>query len=146
MIDLLFLELSQFCKAKTRLELELEGKVADLNRLLSGFAGVPQAFYDVAAERVRQMRVEGFSSEHDDQHSYRELAAAAGCYAAHAGKSDMARAEQPGAPRDWPWDDLWWKPTTARRDLVKAAALILAEIERIDGRASTINHNGGEKS
>lgn len=26
----------------------------------------------------------------------------------------------------------WWKPTNRRRDLVKAAALILAEIERLD--------------
>jgi hypothetical protein len=32
----------------------------------------------------------------------------------------------------WPWDRKWWKPTDRRRDLVKAAALILAEIERLD--------------
>lgn len=39
-------------------------------------------------------------------------------------------------PRQWPftwWLD-WWKPTTYRRDLVKAGALILAEIERLDRR------------
>ncbi|PCB37801.1 hypothetical protein CJT89_33510, partial [Pseudomonas aeruginosa] len=32
----------------------------------------------------------------------------------------------------WPWDEQWWKPSTARRDLVKACALALAEIERLD--------------
>lgn len=32
----------------------------------------------------------------------------------------------------WPWDESWWKPTNRRRDLVKAGALILAEIERLD--------------
>lgn len=36
----------------------------------------------------------------------------------------------------WPWDESWWKPTTPRRDLVKAAALILAEIERLDRMAA----------
>lgn len=32
----------------------------------------------------------------------------------------------------WPWDEHWWKSTTRRRDLVKAGALVAAEIERID--------------
>jgi hypothetical protein len=31
--------------------------------------------------------------------------------------------------------DEWWKPTNRRRDLVKAGALILAEIERLDRAA-----------
>ncbi len=37
----------------------------------------------------------------------------------------------------WPWDEQWWKPSTARRDLVKACALALAEIERLDRAAAT---------
>ncbi len=37
----------------------------------------------------------------------------------------------------WPWDEQWWKPSTARRDLIKAGALILAEIERIDRVAAS---------
>jgi hypothetical protein len=36
------------------------------------------------------------------------------------------------APAQWPRDDAYWQPSNPRRDLVKAAALILAEIERID--------------
>ncbi|HHG5326055.1 TPA: hypothetical protein ACPWPG_001447 [Pseudomonas aeruginosa] len=35
----------------------------------------------------------------------------------------------------WPWDEQWWKPSTARRDMVKACALALAEIERLDRAA-----------
>ena len=37
-------------------------------------------------------------------------------------------------PYDWPasWSTDWWKPKTPRRDLVRAAALLIAEIERID--------------
>jgi hypothetical protein len=38
-------------------------------------------------------------------------------------------------PTDWPWPESWWKPTGDRRNLVKAGALILAEIERIDRAA-----------
>lgn len=32
----------------------------------------------------------------------------------------------------WPWSREWWKPKNPRRDLVKAGALIVAEIERLD--------------
>lgn len=95
-----------------------------------------KAIEDILAERRRQNEVEGWSPEHDDMHSDREMARAAGCYATHAGMNDEARANQPGAPLDWPWSFEWWKPTTPRRDLVKAAALAIAEIERIDGRAA----------
>lgn len=40
-----------------------------------------------------------------------------------------------GKPWGWPWDASWWKPNARRRNLVKAGALILAEIERIDRAA-----------
>ncbi|HGY2559336.1 TPA: hypothetical protein ACNVWL_005261 [Pseudomonas aeruginosa] len=98
---------------------------------------VPQAWLDVQAERRRQIEAEGWTPEHDDAHSHGEMARAAACYAL-AGSS---------APNDgtaallvslaWPWDEQWWKPTTTRRDLVKACALGLAEIERLDRAASS---------
>ncbi|HGW4622036.1 TPA: hypothetical protein ACNH8F_003551 [Pseudomonas aeruginosa] len=93
---------------------------------------VPQAWLDVQAERRRQITAEGWTPEHDDEHSHGQMARAAACYAL-AGSS---------APNDgtaallvslaWPWDEQWWKPTSARRDLVKACSLALAEIERLD--------------
>ncbi|WP_240905296.1 hypothetical protein [Pseudomonas aeruginosa] len=93
---------------------------------------VPQAWLDVQAERRRQVEAEGWTPEHDDEHSHGQMARAAACYAL-AGSS---------APNDgtaallvslaWPWDEQWWKPSTARRDMVKACALALAEIERLD--------------
>ncbi|EPH7530881.1 hypothetical protein ACPTIC_25575 [Pseudomonas aeruginosa] len=98
---------------------------------------VPQAWIDVQEERRRQITAEGWTPEHDDEHSHGQMARAAACYAL-AGSS---------APNDgtaallvslaWPWDQQWWKPSTARRDLIKAGALILAEIERIDRAAAT---------
>ncbi len=90
------------------------------------------AIEDIAAERRRQVEAEGWTPEHDDQHATGELACAAGCYAIHAGLPDRARVPKGYAPQDWPWSVSWWKPKDRRRDLIRAAALIVAEIERLD--------------
>lgn len=87
------------------------------------------AILDVIAERQRQQSVEGWTPEHDDEHMHCEMAVAAACYIM---ADDDPRA---GVPELWPWPEEWWKPTTIRRDLVKAGALVLAEIERIDRAA-----------
>ncbi|WP_236080428.1 hypothetical protein [Pseudomonas aeruginosa] len=95
---------------------------------------VPQAWLDVQAERRRQITAEGWTPEHDDEHADGQMAQAAGCYALHAGGigTDWPDGRQNGAALFWPWDRDSWKPTTPRRDLVKACALALAEIERLD--------------
>lgn len=95
---------------------------------------VPQAWLDVQAERRRQVEAEGWTPEHDDEHADGQMAQAAGCYALHAGGigTDWPDGRQNGAALFWPWDKDSWKPTTPRRDLVKACALALAEIERLD--------------
>lgn len=109
-------------------------------------APMPQAATDVLAERRRQVEGEGFAVERDDQYTKGELALAAASYSAQVGlvakicaacgeglsPEQYARAP---APVYWPWSAAWWKPVSQRRDLVRAAALILAEIERLD-RAS----------
>ncbi|MDY1243472.1 hypothetical protein ACM7OQ_13820 [Pseudomonas aeruginosa] len=93
---------------------------------------VPQAWLDVQAERRRQITAEGWTPEHDDAHSHGEMALAAASYAAYA------HVELSGdLPMFWPWGRTWWKPTTPRRDLVKACALALAEIERLDRAAAS---------
>ncbi|WP_368083014.1 ead/Ea22-like family protein [Klebsiella michiganensis] len=102
---------------------------------------VSAAAADVLAERQRQVTAEGWSSKHDDQYKNTELAFAASCYAFHAAaaswdlEDDGIPYDSHPVPKQWPWDPSWWKPTDARRDLVKAGALILAEIERIDRAA-----------
>lgn len=83
-----------------------------------------QAAVDVLAERRRQIDEEGWTADHDDEHTKGQLAAAATCYVT-------------GRSLYWPWLRSWWKPTTRRRNLVKAGALILAEIERLD-RATAV--------
>lgn len=88
-----------------------------------------KAAADVLAERRRQIEAEGWTPEHDDEHSDGSLARAAVCYALSG-----AQFDRPSLSVLWPksWSSGWLKPTNARRDLVKAAALILAEIERLD--------------
>ena len=93
---------------------------------LGAMAG--QGARDIVAERARQIEVEGWSPEHDDVQRIGELAAAAACYCHPEPWMDDTK----GVPFSWPWQRRWWKPTTRRRDLVKAGALILAEIERLD--------------
>ncbi|EPD5032369.1 ead/Ea22-like family protein, partial [Escherichia coli] len=84
------------------------------------------AILDVIAERQRQQSVEGWMPEHDDQYSKSQLLWASSCYVLNAIHTFNR------IPFGWPWTPEWWKPTNPRRDLVKAGALILAEIERID--------------
>lgn len=97
-------------------------------------AVITTASADVLGERMRQAAIEGWTPAHDDRHTFQELRWAAGCYVMHAG----AWYAQPGKPPSaWPWDPQSWKPKGTRRDLVRAAALLLAEIERLDRAAAS---------
>lgn len=106
-----------------------------LNKDVEGTAteDLSKAARDVIAERRRQVEKEGWTAAHDDKHSSGDLSAAAGCYALFSeSHPDVGRP-----PPQWPWAREWWKPQGYRRDLVRAAALLLAEIERVDRRCET---------
>lgn len=93
-----------------------------------------KAILDIAAERQRQIDKEGFDEKHDDAHVYGQLAQAGACYALQSSLvhgSVLAESDR-WHKLFWPWDLKWWKPNNHRRDLVKAGALIVAEIERLD--------------
>lgn len=87
------------------------------------------AMLAVIAERYRQIDVEGWTTEHDDRHEPGDMATAGACYAECAG---VNAEENKTPPAGWPWSDHWWKPQNFRRDLVRAGALIIAELERHD--------------
>lgn len=99
-------------------------------------APVSQAAADVLAERRRQIEGESWTPEHDDEHANSELALAAAAYAYQSALSVSDRERGLRCPF-WParWSLTWFKTTTRRRDLVKAGALIIAEIERLDRAA-----------
>lgn len=77
----------------------------------------------IAKERQRQIEEEGFTAGHDDNYPSNALAYAALCYLV------------PDAPETvmtwWPWSWDWWKPRDRLSNLVRAGALIAAEIDRL---------------
>ncbi|MGO4608389.1 DUF4406 domain-containing protein [Variovorax sp. 2RAF20] len=97
-----------------------------------------KAVHDVLAERQRQTSAEGWTPEHDDSEHGEgtALAIAAGCYLLFGDTYP-----HPGhAPMNWPWDLGWWKPKAHRRNCVRAAALAIAEIERLDRKSEGDAH------
>lgn len=97
------------------------------------------AVTDVMNERLRQINVKGMTPEHDDTHVNDEIAAYAAYYAMPEGAREW-NAESTGygdtlgqamIPEGWYMPS----PCDRRRQLVKAAALLIAEIERLDRAA-----------
>lgn len=86
----------------------------------------------IAEERKRQIEKEGWTAEHDAQHNHHELARAAACYAT-PGYIRKLHITDNGTPFGWPFSKDCWKPSPLdrKRELVKAGALIAAEIDRL---------------
>jgi hypothetical protein len=103
---------------------------------------------EIAAERQRQIEAEGWTPEHDDEHHDGALAMAAALYATPRPLYEVNQWETGVSwfEAKWPFkrlgrDDIGpvivpdgdkRRTTPRRRQLVKAAALIVAEIERLD--------------
>jgi hypothetical protein len=92
----------------------------------------------IAAERERQVSEEGWTAEHDDQHPRGELATAAAFYALDRHVAVMTEQRTPFTfpmllgSLQWPFQQESWKPSGGRiRCLIKAGALIAAEIDRL---------------
>jgi len=119
----------------------------------------------IAAERRRQFDSDGYTPEHDRLHNDDSLARAAATYALPARSRDYRQLlDGSGAvPMHWPWGVAAWKPTRREwnqtksegyldveavhcriRDLVKAGALIAAEIDRLASVASAGSGNPNE--
>ena len=91
----------------------------------------------IVAERRRQIDEEGWTPEHDDEHTTCELIDAALCYAGVAGSqildSDGGTEAKEAMLAEWPWSKQWWKPSDDPiRNLTKEAALLAAEIDRLE--------------
>ncbi len=96
----------------------------------------------IAEERSRQILEEGWSFLHDARHRGGELSKAAQGYLnameavqvvtlSHEPDRYVMRPRR-SPPGSWPWSKEWWKPSDDPiRNLVKAGALIAAEIDRL---------------
>ena len=84
----------------------------------------------IQEERQRQIDEEHFSQDSDRKHLFGELAMGAAAYALpyHA---RLFKAD--GTPFCWPFGNDRWKPVPSdrKRELIKAGAMIAAEIDRL---------------
>lgn len=112
-----------------------------------------QAFMDIMDERAHQKL--SYSEAHDDDHDAGELAYAAAAFAVpkNAQVDIMVGNRERWSRAGWAglatilWPTRWDLPTSAgnRQDLVRAGAMIVAEIERIDRALEKSKaENGGE--
>lgn len=83
----------------------------------------------IAAERLRQQAEEGHTAQHDRNHFAGDLARAAAVYATPPHQRRYL-SDDHRAPVGWPWHEDDYKPGDRLRELVKAGALIAAEIDR----------------
>ena len=86
------------------------------------------ALDDIAAERRRQIEVHGWTPDHDDEHAHGEIANAA---------ADFAMPGQHPMLSSWAYGSKVVDKEPRRQQLVKAGALIVAEIERLDRADAT---------
>ncbi len=117
------------------MRIEIEDLRARLEAAERALEAIPPGVAAILSERIRQRLQEGWTPEHDDEHDEGELALAAAAYTIAAtpedalGDSDYLVST---IEELWPWADEWWKPSTPKRSLEKAGALIAAEWERLD--------------
>jgi hypothetical protein len=85
----------------------------------------------ITAERERQITEEGWTDAVDDRYTRGQLIDGGLSYIHAAINTGHSCLNNP--PRTWRWDAKWWKPSRCRiRNLVKAGALIAAEIDRLE--------------
>ncbi|GAM00738.1 hypothetical protein [Sphingomonas parapaucimobilis] len=103
---------------------------ADSSQVLIG-----DALRDIIGERIEQIDKHGHTPTADDRYETpAELIGAATCYAdtAHDQVDGPPSYDPDLAPAEWPWSPQHWRCGDARRNLVKAAALLWAAIDNMD--------------
>lgn len=103
-------------------------------------SAISKAAVDVMAERLRQISAEGWTPEHDDEHTHGELVQAAADLCVYG--TDF-RVVDPDGDRMIGWGITERHRDDRRRQLVIAGALVLAEIERLDRAAEATGQKGG---
>ena len=88
----------------------------------------------IAAERQRQIDKEGYTAEHDDAHASDDFVRAAVAYLETSGPHRPV-------PMGWPWYEGEWKPKDRISNLVRAGALIAAEIDRLERARKAESHD-----
>lgn len=99
----------------------------------------------ISEERQRQIESEGWTAEHDAEHTDQSIAISAALYAMPEHYRNKTEHDIDGydlVDRFWAWEYRWWKPSLIGpsvednlngriKELQKAGALIAAEIDRL---------------
>ena len=123
------------------------GRIRRAADQLAAFDCPPSGAGRIFAERLRQVREEGFHYLVDDAYESQQLASAAACYSLPViSTARSAAALHDRNPEGWPWPRIAWKPGRVQyvgdsfpsmaipdriRELEKAGALCAAEIDRL---------------
>lgn len=101
----------------------------DIAKLLAEFPELSL----VAEERAHQVFDLGWTLDHDREFNPDgELVLGAIAYAKLARRQARFTGEDTFRPADWPWDGTYWNPAEdPAENLIKAAAMLLAEARRI---------------
>lgn len=89
---------------------------------------------EVLLERQRQIITHRYDQEHDDAHDWGELAVAAVVYvdASLTNSKGKCYLSAKQLQKRWPWDSRFKAASSRRSNLLKAVAMLVAEIERLD--------------
>lgn len=102
----------------------------------SYISDLPPGSMRVVDERLQQLGGEDFTLSDDVQYTQNELLIAALHYIEAALIEDIEGVTYEGVPpalggdREWPFDETRWKPTSSFGNLVKAGALLMADVDR----------------
>lgn len=107
------------------------GELVGLELLLNA-GGAGRGVTAIAQERRGQIEREGYAPSEDDAYTAGELAKAAACYVMRVALREDEDPDATAVPALWPWARCWWKPKDRRSNLVRAGALIAAELDRMD--------------
>lgn len=81
----------------------------------------------IAAERKRQIEVEGYNTKHDFNEPLDSIVAGAVSYA-------LVDIDKNQAEKWWKWEWKFWKPKDRKRNLIRAGALIAAALDKIEAQ------------
>jgi hypothetical protein len=122
---------------------EVPARTTEAAKIVEHNTREDEAMQLIRNERHRQISAEGWSAVHDDAHQRGELESAAIVYWNCATKpGHVVRVLENNVETKWPWDQHWFKPfvpsigggfpeVDKQRCLIKAGALMLAEIDRL---------------
>lgn len=143
MVGIMEKDTSDLAEAAGVLVRELRDITANAQRNLGMPVGTVSGVELLAVERHRQKHAKGYDDVHDAGHAPGEILSAAIAYAIfarwqvreHVGWT-RAQVDEIILENWWPWDEREWKPVEDKpiHNLVKAGALVAAEIDRLQAR------------